>query len=70
MMSLLARQGIVKAIADVEFLQLAGEFDNNALAAADGLREEKPDLLFLDINMPRISGVDFFLENLLGIRRQ
>lgn len=55
----LARQGIREYIADVEFLQLAGEFDN-ALAAADRITGGEIDLLFLDINMPRISGVEFF----------
>jgi DNA-binding LytR/AlgR family response regulator len=32
---------------------------SNALAASDFLRKEKVDLLFLDINMPEMSGLDF-----------
>src|SRR5205085_4508384 len=42
----------------VSFLQLLGSF-SNALAASDFLRKEKVDLLFLDINMPDLSGLDF-----------
>ncbi|WP_029901795.1 LytTR family DNA-binding domain-containing protein [Prevotella sp. 10(H)] len=40
------------------FLSLAGTF-SNALAAIDILRNEKIDLLFLDINMPHITGLEF-----------
>jgi len=32
---------------------------NNALEAFDVLKEQKVDLLFIDINMPVISGIDF-----------
>jgi DNA-binding LytR/AlgR family response regulator len=54
----LARQGMEMHIASVSFLQLLGSF-SNALAASDFLRKEKVDLLFLDINMPEMSGLDF-----------
>jgi DNA-binding LytR/AlgR family response regulator len=54
----LARQGMEMHIANVSFLQLLGSF-SNALAASDFLRKEKVDLLFLDINMPEMSGLDF-----------
>jgi DNA-binding LytR/AlgR family response regulator len=43
---------------DAPFLQLAGEFDN-PLKAADLLMQEKIDLLFLDIQMPRMTGMEF-----------
>ena len=54
----LARQGMEMNIANVSSLQLLGSF-SNPLAAADFMRKEKVDLMFLDINMPELSGLDF-----------
>ena len=54
----LARKGLREYIADVEFLQLAGEFEN-PLRATDALLNKKIDLLFLDIQMPKITGLEF-----------
>jgi DNA-binding LytR/AlgR family response regulator len=54
----IARQGLKEYIQDVDFLQLAAEFDN-PLKAADILMAEKIDLLFLDIQMPRMTGMEF-----------
>jgi DNA-binding LytR/AlgR family response regulator len=54
----LARKGLKEYIQDVDFLQLAGEFDN-PLKAADLLMHEKTDLLFLDIQMPKMTGMEF-----------
>lgn len=54
----LARQGMEMNITHVSSLQLLGSF-SNALAAGDFLRKEKVDLMFLDINMPELSGLDF-----------
>lgn len=54
----LARQGMEMNIANVSSIELLGSF-SNALAANDFLREHKVDLMFLDINMPEISGLDF-----------
>lgn len=53
----LARQGMEMNIAQVNGLVLLGSF-SNALAASDFLRKEKVDLMFLDINMPELSGLD------------
>jgi len=55
----LARKGIKEYIHDVDFLNLVGEFDN-AVKAADILSKETVQLLFLDIQMPKITGLDFF----------
>ena|SRR5215211_6133295 len=55
----LARKGLREYIADVDFLQLIGEFDN-ALQAAGMMGEGKVQLLFLDIQMPKITGLQFF----------
>lgn len=40
------------------FLELAGKF-SSALSAIDFLSKEKVDLLFVDIQMPDLSGMDF-----------
>ena len=53
-----ARDILKTYIADTEELQLAGE-SKNALEARSALKENDIDLLFLDINMPRLSGIDF-----------
>lgn len=54
----LARKGLKEYIADVEFLQLAGEFDS-PLKAMELMRRGEVQLLFLDIQMPKITGLDF-----------
>jgi DNA-binding LytR/AlgR family response regulator len=54
----LARKGLKEYIQDVDFLQLAGEFDN-PLKAADIMMRETIDLLFLDIQMPKMTGMEF-----------
>jgi DNA-binding LytR/AlgR family response regulator len=49
-----------KFIADVEFLELMGVC-NNAIDAIHELKQNQTiDLLFLDINMPKISGLTFY----------
>ncbi|MDP4262965.1 MAG: LytTR family DNA-binding domain-containing protein [Bacteroidota bacterium] len=55
----LARKGLKEYISDIDFLQLTGEFDN-PVKAMDRLAREDIHLLFLDIQMPRITGLDFF----------
>ena len=54
----LARKGLKEYIADVDFLELAGEFDS-PLKATDALSRQQIHLIFLDIHMPKISGIDF-----------
>lgn len=55
----LARKGLAEYITDAGFLELAAEFDS-PLAATDLIGSGQVQLLFLDIQMPRISGLDFF----------
>ncbi|MEI9944684.1 MAG: LytTR family DNA-binding domain-containing protein [Chitinophagaceae bacterium] len=55
----LARKGLKEYIADIDFLNLTGEFEN-ALKATDALNKGDVQLLFLDIQMPKITGLDFF----------
>lgn len=54
----LARKGLKEYINDVDFLLLAGEFDT-PLKAAEVISGQEMSLLFLDIQMPKISGLDF-----------
>lgn len=55
----LARKGLKEYIADAGFLNLLGEFDS-ALSATEVITRGEVQLLFLDIQMPRITGLDFF----------
>lgn len=55
----LARKGLKEYIADTDFLQLTGEFDN-PLKATDAIIRGEARLLFLDIQMPKITGLEFF----------
>jgi DNA-binding LytR/AlgR family response regulator len=54
----LARKGLREYVGDVDFLQLVGEFDN-PLRASEALMNGKIDLMFLDIQMPKITGMEF-----------
>jgi len=54
----LARKGLKEYIADVDFLHLAGEFEN-PLKATQVLSSGNVQLVFLDIQMPKISGLEF-----------
>jgi DNA-binding LytR/AlgR family response regulator len=54
----LARAGVRDYTERVGFLQVAGEF-KSAEEARPFLEERPVDLMFLDINMPKLSGLDF-----------
>lgn len=54
----LARQGMQMHIANMPSLTLLGSF-SNPLDATPLLQKNTIDLIFLDINMPEISGLDF-----------
>ncbi len=55
----LARRGLKEYIADVDFLSIIGEFDN-PLRASEKMSSGECELLFLDIQMPKITGLEFF----------
>ncbi|HFA49868.1 MAG TPA: response regulator transcription factor [Bacteroidetes bacterium] len=59
-----ARKGIAGYVEQTSFLSLAGTC-KSALEANDFLRQQPVDLLFLDIQMPDLTGTDFVrsLEN-------
>jgi two-component system, LytTR family, response regulator LytT len=53
-------QNVLKSfIHKIDYLQLE-QVCNNALEALEYLKSNTVDLLFLDINMPQLSGIDFY----------
>lgn len=58
----IARQGILEYIDQIEFLYAAA-VSKNAIEASVALQNNHIDLVFLDIQMPKITGIDF-LKNL------
>lgn len=54
----LAREAIELLVKDIDYLRLAGTF-NNASAAARYMEQNAVDLIFLDIQMPGITGIEF-----------
>ena len=54
----IARSGLIEHIRQIDFLCAAGEC-KTALEANNILQKSKIDLLFLDIQMPKLTGIDF-----------
>jgi DNA-binding LytR/AlgR family response regulator len=54
----LAREGLLNYIRDVDFLEVVAACEN-ALEANRVLSSTVVDLMFLDIQMPRLTGIDF-----------
>jgi DNA-binding LytR/AlgR family response regulator len=54
----LAREGLLNYIRAVDFIDVTATCED-ALEANRVLTTEKPDLMFLDIQMPRLTGIDF-----------
>ncbi|WP_235893375.1 LytR/AlgR family response regulator transcription factor [Litoribacter populi] len=54
----LAQEMLENYISKVSFLELKGVF-MNAMEAVKPIKSEKPDILFLDINMPYMDGMSF-----------
>jgi len=53
-----ARKGLEEHIQEIEFLHCVASCEN-ALKASTYLNEQKIDLLYLDIHMPKVTGIDF-----------
>jgi two-component system LytT family response regulator len=58
----IARNGILEHIEQIDFLHAAA-ICKNAIEATMALEKHRVDLVFLDIQMPKLSGIDF-LKNL------
>lgn len=54
----MARKGLEEYIDEVSFLELVAQCEH-PLLAAPLLQQFNPDLLLLDIHMPKLSGIDF-----------
>jgi two-component system, LytTR family, response regulator len=63
----LAREGVALLLRDDPDIELIGECDNGRDAVAE-IRARRPDLVFLDIQMPQRSGLEV-LEQLAGKER-
>lgn len=57
----IARKGLRSYIQKIDFLTLTGECEN-ALQLNELLKQQSPDLLFMDIEMPYINGIDFLSD--------
>jgi two-component system LytT family response regulator len=57
----LAREGLESYIRKVGFLKLMDSFEN-PLLATERLGEGKTDLIFLDIHMPHLTGIEFLRQ--------
>ena len=60
-----ARKVLREYIEDIDYLELAGMAEN-PLKADALMTEKRIDLLFLDINMPKLSGIEFLRANAGG----
>jgi len=54
----IARKVLQEFIGDIEFLELTGQAEN-PLKAMSLLGENDIDIVFLDVNMPKINGIEF-----------
>jgi len=58
----LAREGLSNYIAEIDFLDIVGQ-GSNPLELQKIMSEKEVDLIFLDIQMPKINGIDFIKMN-------
>src|ERR1700761_1232721 len=61
----IARKVLQEFIEDIDFLELAGQAEN-PLKAMKLLNGKDIDIMLLDINMPKINGIDFLKTSKTG----
>ena len=54
----LAREGLASYVEQIDFLNLSGMAED-PMAALNLMQKDTPDLLFLDVHMPKMNGLDF-----------
>jgi len=54
----LAREILSEYAAELPYLELVGSY-SSAIQAMEVIKQQAVDLIFLDVNMPRLSGIDF-----------
>jgi DNA-binding LytR/AlgR family response regulator len=54
----IARDGLLEYVREFDFLECVGDY-SNPLQAVDLIKNKEVDLIFLDIEMPRIKGIQF-----------
>jgi DNA-binding LytR/AlgR family response regulator len=54
----IARKGLKEYVNEIEFLQCVASCEN-AVKASTALTDQKIDLMFLDIHMPKLTGIEF-----------
>src|SRR5450631_4465907 len=59
----IARQGLLEHIRQIDFLHPAGEC-KSPLEVSGFMQKNKVDLLYLDIQMPTMTGIDFIKNNM------
>jgi DNA-binding LytR/AlgR family response regulator len=62
-----ARKILQEFIEEIDYLELAGQAEN-PLRAMNFLHDHSIDIIFLDINMPKINGVDFLKTSKPGAK--
>jgi DNA-binding LytR/AlgR family response regulator len=60
----IARKLLLEFAEEIEYLELTGQAEN-ALQALPLLENNEVDIIFLDINMPKINGIDFLKSSKL-----
>src|SRR3954470_11528724 len=60
----IARKVLQEFIGEIHYLELVGQAEN-PLKAMSLLNENDIDIVFLDINMPKINGIDFLKNSTL-----
>ena len=53
-----ARKVLQEFVEEIDYLELSGQAEN-PLKALQLLNDNEIDIIFLDINMPKITGIDF-----------